>query len=201
MDEKKLEIFYDHYKDTFENQKTYLQKRNTYSVVALLLMVVLSFQISEPDATIAISKQIIDEKLAKITIDFAYLNSLFLFTFLWVLIMYFQINLLIERNYKYIHEIEAELSKHLIPFQISREGNAYLKQYPWISSLVYRIYTIVFPITLIGISLIKWLTEKEFYSIEAWKSLHFLFDTGIIVSVILLTILYLIKIHFNDFKK
>jgi len=200
MDEKKLEIFYNHYKDTFEIQKTYLQRRNIYSLVALLLLVVLSFQISNPEQTVRISNELIKQQIGEITINFAFINSLLLFTFFWVIIMYFQINLIIDRYYSYIQGIENKLSEYLTPFEISREGKTYLKQYPWISSLVHRIYTIVFPSTLILVAIVKWKAEINLYK-ENLCNGFFLFDSAIIAGLILLTVLYLTNVHFNDFKK
>jgi len=200
MEEKKLEIFYDHYKDTFEIQKTYLQRRNNYSLIALLLLVVLSFQISNPEQTVQISNEIIKQHIGEISINFAFINSLLLFAFLWIIIMYFQINLIIDRYYKYIQDIEKKLSENLTPFEISREGKTYLKQYPWISYLVHRIYTIAFPLTLILVACVKWKAEINLYK-ENLCNGHFLFDSAIIFGLILLTVLYLTKVHFNDFKK
>jgi hypothetical protein len=114
--------------------------------------------------------------------------------------MYFKINLIIDRYYKYIQDIEKRLSDNLTPFEISREGKTYLKQYPWISSLVHRIYTIAFPLTLILVALVKEKLEMNIYK-DNLANGYFLFDSAIIIALIVLTVLYLIKIHFNDFKR
>ena len=59
MEEKFVEIYYDHYKDTFENIKTYIQRRNYYTITILCLLVFLSFQITNPEKTVEISNQIV----------------------------------------------------------------------------------------------------------------------------------------------
>jgi hypothetical protein len=200
MDEKKLEIYYDHYKDTFENQKNYLQKRNNYFLIGLVLLVTLSFQISNPEQSIQISNTLIKDKIGEITIDFAFINSILLFAFLWIVIMYFQINLLIERNYRYIKNIEETLSKNLSPYEISREGKTYIKQLPWFSSVVHRIYSIFFPIILVLVICLKWFAERNNYNGDFWNG-NFWFNTIIVFVLFILTILYLIGVHFNDFKK
>lgn len=199
-DEKKIEILYDHYKDTFENQKVFLQKRNYYTLICLGLIATLSFQMSNPDQSNVISSEIIKKNIGNITINFSYINSVLNFTLLWVVIMYYQINLLIEKIYKYIQEIEVKLTNEMKPFEISREGKTYLDHYPWLSEVVHKIYSICFPATLICVAIIKWITEKnQLY--EPIKNGHFWFDTLTLLGIILTSVLYLTNRHFNDFKK
>ena len=91
-DEKKIDILYDHYKDSFENQKSYLQKRNFYTLICLGLIVSLSFQMSSPDQSNVISNELIKKNIGDIKIDFSYINNVLTFALLWVVIMYYQIN-------------------------------------------------------------------------------------------------------------
>lgn len=58
-EEKKIEILYDHYKDTFENQKVSLNKRNLYTLICLGLIALLSFQITNPQESNNISNELI----------------------------------------------------------------------------------------------------------------------------------------------
>ena len=199
-DEKKIEILYDHYKDTFENQKVFLQKRNYYTLICLGLIATLSFQMSNPDQSNVISSEIIKKNIGDITIDFSYINSVLNFALLWVVIMYYQINLLIEKIYKYIQEIEGKLTNEMAPFEISREGKTYLDHYPWLSEVVHKIYSICFPVTLICVAIIKWATEKNQFT-EPFKNGHFWFDTIALFGIVLTSVLYLTNRHFNDFKK
>jgi hypothetical protein len=122
-----------------------------------------------------------------------------LFSVLIIVIKYFQINLLIERQYKYLHHIEKKLSQKLDDFNIFREGRAYLNEYPFYSSIIHRIYTIGFPILLILLIVIKWkekLSLTKNYEIFSFFS----FDTLISGIIIILTLFYLLWIHFKDFK-
>jgi hypothetical protein len=199
-DEKKIEILYDHYKDTFENQKVFLLKRNYYTLIILGLIATLSFQISNPDQSNVISSEIIKKNIGDITIDFSYINSVLNFALLWVVIMYYQINLLIEKIYKYIQEIEGKLTNEMAPFEISREGKTYLDHYPWLSEVVHKIYSICFPVTLICVAIIKCVTEKNQFT-EPFKNGHFWFDTIALFGIVLTSVLYLTNRHFNDFKK
>lgn len=197
--EKKIEILYDHYKDTFENQKVYLQKRNYYTFICLGLILSLSFQISNPEQSIIISNELVKNNIGDIKIDFSYINNILTFALLWIVIMYYQINFLIEKIYKYIHEIEEKLTNALNPFEITRESKTYLDHYPWLSEVVHKIYSIVFPLVLISVAIIKWTTEKNQIS-EPFKNGHFWFDTIFLSGIVLTSLLYLINRHFNDFR-
>jgi hypothetical protein len=199
-DEKKIEILYDHYKDTFENQKSSLQKRNYYTLICLGLIATLSFQMSNPDQSNVISNELIKKNIGDIKIDFSYINNVLTFALLWVVIMYYQINFLIEKIYKYIQDIEVNLTKEMKPFEISREGKTYLDHYPWLSEVVHKIYSIGFPVTLICVSIIKWSNEKN-QIVEPYKNGHFWFDTVFLFGIILTSLLYLTNRHFNDFRK
>ena len=200
MDEKKIEILYDHYKDTFENQKSYLKRRNSYTLICLVLIAVISFQISSPTEVVDISGQLIKKHIGDIKIDFSYVNNVLTFSLLWVVIMYFQINFLIEKHYAYIHDIEGTLTKELKQFKISREGKSYLGSYPWLSFVVHHIYTVLFPLTLIAVAVIKWITEKNSIA-EQWRNGHFWFNTIFLFGIVLTSLLYLVNRHFNDFRK
>jgi hypothetical protein len=199
-DEKKIEIFYDHYKDTFNHQLMYLKRRNLYTIISLVLIALLSFQVTNPAQIVELTGAIINKQVGDIKVNFSFIFSVLLFGFLWVVMLYFQVNLLIERNYTYIHTIEKELSKLTDPVKIYREGSNYLDFYPLISSLVHRVYTIFFPTAIVLVSIITWLMEKKKYKNGSYDG-SFIFDTGIILIIIILTMLYLLKVHFNDFKK
>ena len=198
--DKKIEILYDHYKDTFENQKVSLQKRNYYTLICLGLIATLSFQISNPDQTIIISNELIKKNIGDITIDFNYINNVLTFALLWTVIMYYQVNFLIEKIYNYIHEIEEKLTNEIKPFEISREGKTYLDHYPWLSTIVHKIYTIIFPLTLIAVAITKWISEKNQIP-EFFTNGHFWIDTLFLFTIVLTSLLYLSNRHFNDFKK
>lgn len=198
MEEKKIEIFYDHYKDTFENIKTYIQRRNYFTIVILCFAVFLSFQITNPEKTIEISNELVKKNVGEVIIDFNYISSILLFAMFWVVIMYYQIIFVIEKHYKYIHEIEEKLSKEITPFEIRREGKNYLDHYPWLSIVVDRIYTVLFPIGLILIATIKWISD--FNTLNRF-GLNFWIDSIFLFGIILTSVLYISNRHFNDFKK
>lgn len=198
--EKKIELYYDHYKDTFNNLKGYIQRRNYFTILLLLLIATLSFQITNPEKSLEITNILIKKNVGNITIDFDYITSILLFTVLWIVIMYFQLNFLIEKHYNYIHEIETKLTENLKPFNILREGVNYLDHYPWLSFVVHRIYTILFPLVLILVVITKWFMEKKSLN-GVCCDWHFWIDTVFIFGIVLASMLYLSNRHFNDFRK
>jgi hypothetical protein len=186
-----IDLYYDHYKDTFEHLKGYLKKRDNYTITLFILVIVLSFQISEPQESVKLADAFIQNEFKDVTIDFKYINTVLLFALLWLTILYYQINLLIEKMYKYVHEIEQNLSSDGI-YPISREGKSYLKHYPWLSYIVHRIYTILFPLLIITIAGFKFYHEYK----QSYDLLYI--DAVAAFLIILSSILYLSNRHFKE---
>lgn len=198
-DDQKLEIFYDHYKDSFQHQLKYLENRNRYFLIVLLLIGVLFFQTAFPYA----AKNII-ESLSKKQfgnnhlVDTSFANSILLFGLLWAIILYIQANISIERQYKYIHQIEEKLSDQLSPFEISREGKTYKEEQPFIKKIIYWIYSLLFPVGLIGAFFYKAVIELTQENIP----LGFLLLDLLLISVIQVLIIgYFAKKHFKKTLK
>jgi hypothetical protein len=101
--EKELEIYYDHYKDSFSYVLLYLKQRDKYffySVIVLSLLFLNSFL---PNDFEILSKSLIEKKIGLNEFsNFRLIDSILLFSVLSIAIKYFQINLLIERQYKLI---------------------------------------------------------------------------------------------------
>lgn len=183
--------FYDHYKDTFNLQKGYLKKRDSLTVVLLIMTAVLLFQIKAPNITQQIADILIKQQAEGLQIDFMYINSILIFAYLWVVMQYYMIVLLIERNYTYIHSIEKNLS-NVGDYKIQREGVNYLKSYPWLKSLVNQIYKGIFPLLVIVVVVIKFIIEYQ------QKYEFIIFDAVILGLVLLLSLLYLSNRYFNE---
>jgi hypothetical protein len=195
-----IQILYDHFKDTFEIQKSNIQKRNYLTIICLCLIALLSFQISNPNETTEISAELIKKNIGNIKIDFKYINNILTFSLLWTVITYYQINLQIEKLFNYIHTIEEKLSKDLKLPEFSREGKSYLSNYPFLLTFVDTIYKLGFPLALIFVSIIKFITEMKQYN-EPFKNGHFWFDIIIIFSIIIVSLLYLCNVYFKNFRK
>jgi hypothetical protein len=195
---KYVELFYDHYKDTFEQIKGYIKRRNICTVIILCLLVFLSFQATNPKLASSISTEVVSKNIGNIQIDFEYIKSILYIALLWVLATYYRTTLTIEKHYKYIHEIEEKLSNTLSPFKIEREGKSYYNNYPFFLTLIDILYTITLPVSIFFFAIFSWIYEKNNMDNN---TLHFWVNTFIIICISIVPLLYISHIHFNDFKK
>lgn len=199
-DSTKLEILYDHYKDTFQHQIKYMESRNRYFLYSLLLIGILFFQISFPDAAEDLVRSVTQKQIHdEFILDFSIVNSLFLFGLLWVLILYFQTNITIDKQFKYLHMVEEELSNQIAPLEITREGKFYRSNKALISKYIGMIYRIVYPICIMLSIIIKIIFDlKNSESIGIGSLI-----TNILLSAmtILVTFLFLVWSNNKFFKK
>lgn len=186
-----IDNLYDHYKDTFNLQKGYLKKRDNLSVVILAFAIVLFLQIQSPEKVDEVAKAIIKKNADGVTIDFEYINFILLFAFLWIIMQYYGVVLLIERNYRYIHKIEEKLSEKG-DYKINREGINYLEAYPWLKSVTNIMYKLGFPILIIGVAILKFIIELRL------KYEFIIIDTFMLFWIIFISLLYISNRFFNE---
>ena len=115
----------------------------------------------------------------------------------YTLVRYFQTMIHIERQYKYIAVIEQEVSRQLEWPSFDRESNSYLKNYPKALDLIHVFYTWIIPLLLILINLLKIALEAQ----NGTTIFPFIFDTICCLFCTVLSILYLIFMHFPKDKK
>ena len=162
-DEKKLEVLNDHYKDTFSHLQGYLRRRNRLSLYLLLALAIMFLEVrnGNENGTEIIISALISKYLGEgLTLDSQSVKVLMWFFLFGLVATYCQVVVLIEKQYAYLHKIEAELSPFFstgIPF--TREGKSYLKDYPMVSNWVHVLYTWVFPIALIFFTFVKIVIE------------------------------------------
>ncbi len=189
MDEKKLDLLYDHYKDTNEIQRDLLQKRNLYTLLIVGLIGINSFLVASPDQAHSVSTALIEENIGKVSIDFSHINTILLFALMWISTMYFRVCRLIEGRYCYIKTLEEKLKVGLGEAIITREGEGYLNDYPWFKNVIHFIYTYCFPLILALAALAKIVIE--------WRSIssplcdgHFILDAIFIGATCIVSLLY-----------
>ena len=198
--EKSLELYYDHYKDTFSYLRVYISARDKVFYITLGLLIAIFFQSNNPDVAKNISVVLVKKNIGdNIYINTNFINSLLLFAFLSLVIKYFQLTLLIERQYPYLHSIEEELTANL-GIKITREGKSYAETYPIVLSVIHRIYSWLFPGVLISIIIVKFFNELKFFGDE-WKNGYFIFDSIILLFMLAIVITYISWSQFKDFKK
>lgn len=193
-EEKALDILYDHYKDSFSYVSKYLLQRERIFAIVLVVVFLQFLQFSFAEQYLAAFNTFVERQF-----DFAFIfNQSFLDSLLWFLLLstslrYFQINILINRQYSYIHSLEEKISKKTGTENfIQRESQGYLQDYPLFLDWVHVLYTWVFPILLIVVAVTKIALEVTAAKQLSWS----LTVSGIFFLLIIITsILYLAHIH------
>ena len=148
-----LDLYYDHYKETYDLSKQ-AQKRRNKLFVWLCVLEALSFLI-----------------LIK--------PNVVLQTFLWIVIayttlQYCQDSLYIERLYPYLGKLEKEISGLSKSKIFEREGAGYLNNYPMVLNFADLFYKMFCPILFVGINSVRIIREWS-----GCMSLALIVDTAI----------------------
>lgn len=198
--EKKLEVVYDHYKDTFANLQMYIQKRFVYTLLCIGIIAVFALQISFPADAGDVTTAVLTKQVGNVRIDLRFINIIFSFGLLWTLTLYYQTSLFIERQYSYLKRLEGELSTCLETAKINREGDHYALHYPWLLWAVHRFYTIVFPLSASVAAVIKWRNDANAFA-HPLHEIYYWFDMLFLLISVVVSLLYFINRQFNDFQK
>ena len=195
VEEFKMQLLHDHYKDTFFFIQEYLKLRDRLFLFILIVVTFMLFQLYSPaSAGEAVSHFITSKLELKSPIDITFIGSIIWFGLLSLVVRYFQTVVHIERQYKYIHQIEEQLSAEYANKVFTREGKSYLNDYPLFSSWAWILYTIVFPALLIVLVIAK--IVGEIYQTGS-ISLLLSVNVAIALFIVLSTLFYLLLVHFK----
>ena len=191
------EILYDHYKDTFEQQKGYLAKRNRLTVLLMIIAVLLIGLIYDPDDVSSKVNTLINAQVDKLNFDFKVINTGLILAFFWFSLQYYMVVLQIEKMYKYINECETKLTNAFHDFDINREGAYYLKSYPWLKGFANEFFVLGIPIGFIVLTVSKFINEWN------WTTELRLVDFVFLALTTLFSLLYISnrKLHEEFFDK
>lgn len=178
-------LLHDHYRDTFGYIRDREQRRDRLFVILLVMFVLLAFQTIYP-ATVG--ETVGKLSLAGLEIRLQDLPLPALLDATWVLTLltglkYCQTTLAVERQYPYLHRLEAGIGKQLQDSTLfSREGKSYLVDYPLVLNWAWFCYVIVFPLTI--------LAGTVLLTVALWKDLdyspwHKLFATVMALALLL----------------
>lgn len=198
-EEKKLEILYDHYKDTFSYIREYIKQRERIFVFVIIVVFMLFLQLSFSDQSLTAFNTFVEDKIGfNFYFSKEFFNGILWFILFSFSLRYFQINVLINRQYDYLHLVEDNICiKSGEKKYIGREGQEYLKNYPVLSDWAHIVYTWIFPILLIIISFVKIILE---IIIAERHKISIYFDGIIFLTICLTAILYLVDIHYKRKK-
>lgn len=174
-----IEVLYDHYKDTFEQQKRYLAKRDHLTVLLLILAILLIGLIFDPNYISSKLNAVIKAQVNNLVFDFEFINTGLIIAFFWFSLQYYMVVLQIEKMYKYLDQCEASLCAGYTGFKINREGAYYLKSYPWMKTLADRFFVLGIPIGFITLSVCKIVNEWCWISNLHYIDITFLFLTSL----------------------
>src|SRR6266542_6649467 len=191
-DDKKLELLYGHYGDTFSVIQSLVKTRDRFFISILVLLAVMSFQIAQPTESGSVILEFARTKLGVHgTVSISFLGSVLWAALLFVIVRYFQVTVYLERQYRYIHTLEAELSPFYSGVPFTREGTFYESQYPWFSAVVHRLYNWVSPVGLVLAVTLKIVSEIRL----SHTSPYALWTDVVIYSLLVVaTALYLINV-------
>lgn len=174
-----ISLYYDHYKDTFEQIKGYLLKRDKNTIVLIVLLAIISFFSIDSGKFADFVNQYLNSQFGINGVSFELLNSILLFALLLSTYNYYQICVCIERAYKYLHNVENTLSG-MMKMNIDRESSNYLNKYPAISELAHLFYVYVIPLFIIFVIVLKIIVECSLTS-----------GLGLIIDILLSSLIVL----------
>lgn len=172
MNENKINLLYDHYKECVVNQKNNCKSRDKLFLYLLILLGILFLEFYDPTLTFNLAKDLLKDKTHFI-ISYQYFSIFLMFLLLTLGLRYFQICITIERDYFYIHEVEKKINL-LSPNLISKEGVSYLYDYPIFSNFMDIVYKLLFPVIFLITISIRYYHEFLKYKLIDFKYLCYL---------------------------
>lgn len=193
MEDVKLQVLNEHYNATFDILWVYVKRRDRLFTIIIALLAIMLFRVYTPiEASNLIIEQIKLRLQIEKSISFIYIESIIWFSLLASLIRYFQAMVYIERQYSYLHLLEDKLSAEYVDEVFTREGHSYLSNYPKLLNWASFLYTILFPVMLALVPLMKISTEFQLYGPKeplVW------FNALVFVFAMISLVLYLFGIH------
>ena len=190
-------ILYDYYEKTCDLCKASEEKRNRIFIIQFVIIATIFYLLFSPENIDEIESTLFFSNLSlNLKIGIEILGSLLCIVEVYYLIRYIQLNIYIEKIYKNIHETEKQLNMMTNFSSVCREGKNYLDYYPSVQTIIYLLYSYIFPILLLLLfwffSLTNILTNGVSFTALLNIAMSFVYAT--------LTILYL-KFRYTNAKK
>jgi hypothetical protein len=148
-DDAKLETLHAHYVDTNAGLQQLRGARDRYFTWVLVLLAFVLYDVYAPQDFGRLLAALLKSKGGLETApDLRYLGTLLWFALLGVVMRYCQAGVRLERLYDYVHRLEEQLADRVGGAAFTREGKAYLSDYPAFSAWAHWLYTVAFPLLL-----------------------------------------------------
>lgn len=187
----RIEILYDHYKETSELCRESQKRRNTLFVVLCLLESLSFLFVINPVSTTENIITVINTYLeADFTFEYGILQTLLWVLVAYVTIRYCQETLSVERLYNYLNALETSLTKEC-SISFKREGEEYFSRYPIVLNIIDLFYKMFCPILFVTINIIRINLEWK----GKYLSLSLMIDTVVFLSIFIVSWFYFFEIH------
>lgn len=184
----KLELLYDHYKETYEILTRQIKQRDRMFIISFIIScVLLLFAFDPAEYRNLLFGYIYNQFSVDLSNQFFVLQTFLWTVLLYVTLRYSQVFTNIERTYSYLNSLEEKI-RELTQVDFDREGGHYARHFSLPSKYANYIYKFIFPAVSISIAIIKIISE--FYIFTAWWLL--LIDFIICAAYIVLWIFHTI---------
>lgn len=193
MDENRLEVYYDHYKESLLLSKEAQTRRNKSFVILCFLEVLSLLILARPESAFGIINIGVSSKIGeKIMLSNEIIQSLIWVLIAYVTIRYCQDTIYVERSYSYLECLEKKISQLLKDNLFSREGENYRNNYPAVLNLIDLFYKTLMPIICFMINL--------FHIVEEWRNRKtvggaIVCDTIVFVALSLIILAFFFQRH------
>lgn len=150
---ERLGILAEHYRDTFDHQRSYIARRDRLFLFALVALVALAFRGTNAEQSELVVALLLKQALgAEAGLDGGFIAVILWFAFYCIVSRYFQACVTVERQYEYIEKVEEEIAALYESDVLSRESRHYLAKYPAISNWLDFVYKWIFPLAVVAVA-------------------------------------------------
>lgn len=190
----KIELLYDHYKETVKVSTDMQAKRNVLFVYVCVFEMINFIMLLFPQViNSALSSFLLDEYKISLSEMLCLLPTGIWLVTTYVLVRYYQTTIYVERQYPYIKVIEDEIAKETQLVCFNRESKTYLSNYPKVLDMIHIFYTWMIPILLQVINTVKIFLEWR----STQNTIVILVDTAMYIFLLVLTFYFLGFLHFR----
>lgn len=188
---EKLELLYDHYKETCEIARENEKIRNRMFIIVCLIIGLLFLFSYDSNSIIGLIQSWFQ---GNYNCDLMFSSNI-IQAILWIILLiitlrYLGININLDRSYVYISNLEEKINKISKNDIITREGFSYLNNYPILNNITYFLYRIVFPIIYIIVIIIKLRLE---YIAQSGVNNSLIFQSVLGIFCSILIVAYLVE--------
>lgn len=155
MENERLALLHDHYKETFSYIRERERQRDRLFLIVIGLFGLLAAAIL---FSVGFSAALHNIQIAEAKADLSMLPAGAILGATWVLTLamtlrYCQVCIAVERQYSYLHTLEYHISQEFDGDSLyQREGRAYTENYPTFSQWAWISYVYTFPLLAIGLA-------------------------------------------------